>query len=244
MDNLDRVKANNAELREAIDIAESLPDDRYSEGYAEGAEAARKILDDTVTEYTDTAILSTRRYALYYSSIKAVNLPNLTTLGYGTFYSCSNLESASLPKATSADGYIFYSCEKLQSIQLPLMTKIPMNMLQYCRGLKKCDLGSATSISASAFSNCCRMTIMILRSTTMCTLANTNAFQSCYHILGTTHSTYNPNGDKDGYIYVPSALVDSYKTATNWSTYASQFRALEDYTMDGTVTGELDESKI
>lgn len=47
-----------------------------------------------------------------------------------------------------------------------------------------------------------------------------------------------------GYIYVPRAFIDSYKAAENWSTYASQFRALEDYTVDGTVTGELDESKI
>lgn len=47
-----------------------------------------------------------------------------------------------------------------------------------------------------------------------------------------------------GYIYVPRALVDTYKAATNWSTIADQFRALEDYTVDGTITGELDESKI
>lgn len=32
-----------------------------------------------------------------------------------------------------------------------------------------------------------------------------------------------------GYIYVPSALVDAYKAATNWSTYANQIRAIEDY---------------
>jgi hypothetical protein len=32
-----------------------------------------------------------------------------------------------------------------------------------------------------------------------------------------------------GYIYVPAALVDSYKAATNWSTYAEQIRAIEDY---------------
>ena len=47
-----------------------------------------------------------------------------------------------------------------------------------------------------------------------------------------------------GYIYVPAALVDSYKVATNWSTYAAQFRALEDYTVDGTTMGELDPNKI
>ena len=55
---------------------------------------------------------------------------------------------------------------------------------------------------------------------------------------------------KSGYIYVPRTMADGsdglerYKAATNWSRYASQFRALEDYTVDGTVTGELDESKI
>ena len=53
-----------------------------------------------------------------------------------------------------------------------------------------------------------------------------------------------------GYIYVPKALLSDddatkdYRRATNWSTYADQFRALEDYTVDGTITGELDPSKI
>lgn len=32
-----------------------------------------------------------------------------------------------------------------------------------------------------------------------------------------------------GYIYVPAALIDEYKTATNWATFADQFRAIEDY---------------
>ena len=47
-----------------------------------------------------------------------------------------------------------------------------------------------------------------------------------------------------GYIYVPRNLVDSYKAETNWSAYAEQIRALEDYTVDGTITGDLDETKI
>ena len=47
-----------------------------------------------------------------------------------------------------------------------------------------------------------------------------------------------------GYIYVPASLSASYKTAGNWTAFSNQFRALEDYTVDGTVTGDLDESKI
>lgn len=40
---------------------------------------------------------------------------------------------------------------------------------------------------------------------------------------------YTPMKSGTGYIYVPAALVDSYKAATNWSTYADQIRAIEDY---------------
>ena len=61
---------------------------------------------------------------------------------------------------------------------------------------------------------------------------------------GTVNTKYNPNGLKDCYIYVPSALIDSYKAATNWTTFSTQFRALENYTLDGTINGLLDPSKI
>lgn len=56
---------------------------------------------------------------------------------------------------------------------------------------------------------------MILRSPTMCTIVHTNAF------------TGTPIASGTGYIYVPSALVDTYKT--KWSAFANQIRAIEDY---------------
>lgn len=44
-------------------------------------------------------------------------------------------------------------------------------------------------------------------------------------------------------VYVPRSLIASYQTASNWSTlYASNpnlFKAIEDYTVDGTLTGEM-----
>ena len=62
--------------------------------------------------------------------------------------------------------------------------------------------------------------LVITKTDSVCTLTNTNAFEKCYHFLGTTNSQYNPTGAKDGRIYVPDSLVDSYKSATNWSAYA------------------------
>jgi hypothetical protein len=94
------------------------------------------------------------------------------------------------------------------------------------------DFHAATSIGIAGFYNCAAMTAIIIRSKTVCSLANANTF------------TNTPIKSGTGYIYVPAALVDSYKAATNWSAYAAQIRAIEDYTVDGTTTGELDPTKI
>ena len=79
------------------------------------------------------------------------------------------------------------------------------------------------------FQECYSLKTVILRNTEkVATAENSSLFASCYHILGTVNETYNPEGLKDGYIYVPDALVDSYKTATNWSTYADQIKPLSE----------------
>lgn len=101
-----------------------------------------------------------------------------------------------------------------------------------CESLTTVDLPNATSIGAYAFHNCNTLTALLLRSDTMCNLSSTVAFDLTPIKRGT------------GYIYVPSLLIDTYKAATNWVIYADQFRALEDYTVDGTTTGPLDESKV
>ena len=94
--------------------------------------------------------------------------------------------------------------------------------------LKNVDLPSATSIGAYAFHGCSSLQRLILRSETICTLSSTTAF---------TKSSFASNV---GFIYVPSALVNTYKAATNWSTYSARFRAIEDYTIDGTIAGEFE----
>ena len=41
------------------------------------------------------------------------------------------------------------------------------------------------------------------------------------------------------YFYVPRDLVDSYKSNESWSAYANNIRAIEDYSVDGTIDGEI-----
>lgn len=114
--------------------------------------------------------------------------------------------------------------------------KVRNYAFQYCSKLAIVDLPNVSSIGACAFADCTSMQTLIIRGNRVCTLSGSEGQTA---VLANT-----PIASGTGYIYVPAALVDSYKAATNWSNYASQFRALEDYTVDGTVTGELDESKI
>ena len=133
---------------------------------------------------------------------------------------------------TSIGQCAFDSCSALTTADFPAVTNIGSSAFQSCSALTTANFPVATSIGSSAFSYCSKLTALILRSETMATLSSTGAFSSTPIASGT------------GYIYVPRALVDSYKAASNWSTYASQIRALEDYTVDGTITGALDEAKI
>lgn len=183
-------------------------------------------------------------------ALTSADFPKVSSVASNMFDTCPKLESVNFPNATSIGESAFTGCSQLENANIPNATNISARVFYKCNALKRADLPNATSIGSSAFYYCYLLRAVILRSETMCTLSSTNAFNVCYHILGTAHTTYNPNGDKDGYFYVPRALLSDddetmdYRRATNWSTYASQFRALEDYTVDGTITGELDPTKI
>ena len=134
--------------------------------------------------------------------------------------------------ATSIGISAFSSCSKLTTAVFQAATSIGNQAFSSCSKLTTAVFQAATSIAGEAFGNCSKLTALILCSETMVTLSSTSALNGTPIKSGT------------GYIYVPRALVDSYKAESNWSTFAAQFRALEDYTVDGTITGALDESKI
>lgn len=128
-----------------------------------------------------------------------------------------------------AGRYAFSSCNNLTSVNFPEVTTLDGYAFS---GGKLCraDFSKLQQIRSYAFSNCKAFETLILRNNEVATL-QANAFVGC-------------NSFPNGYIYIPAALVDSYKVASMWSTYADKFRALEEYTVDGTTSGALDESKI
>lgn len=153
-------------------------------------------------------------------------------IGDYAFYNCLQLTTADFPVTKSIGLYAFRGCSQLTTADFPIATSIGNGVLYNCSKLTTADFPAVTSIEMYAFRGCSKLNALALRSQSLCSLSNSNA------ILGT------PISSGTGYIYVPSSLVDTYKSETNWSTYATQFRALEDYTVDGTITGELDADKI
>lgn len=175
------------------------------------------LIANTITSVTSQAASVRDRAFSSCTSVVSISLPAAKTIGKWAFMQCSKLATVNLPEATTLESSAFSSCPALTSVTIPKVTSLPSQGLYNCTALQKIDLPAVTSISDSVFMMDSKLTAVILRSATLVTLSNKSAFSSSGISAGT------------GYIYVPSSLVASYKTATNWATYAAQIRAIEDY---------------
>ena len=113
--------------------------------------------------------------------------------------------------------YGLAGCTKLTSVVLPAVRIMDGHSMNGCSELIKADFSNLQTIRYSTFYINNKLVTLIIRTQVVAKLEKTSAF------------TGTPIASGTGYVYVPSALVDSYKTATNWSTYADQIRAIEDY---------------
>lgn len=122
------------------------------------------------------------------------------------------------PDATKIAANAFYQMTTLETVE-STATVIEDSAFYYCTNLKKVDLTSTSpvTIQANAFASLAKFTHLIIRSTTVSSLAATSA------LTGTKIASGY------GAIYVPSGLVATYKAATNWSTYADQIFPISEY---------------
>lgn len=166
--------------------------------------------------------LSSLKYGCFYDckGLIYASFANATKIGGYAFYGCSGLTQLHIPKMTgSIDPYTFYYCSALTELRLPLTTDVKQYAFNTCKKLKIVELGNISNLGTNCFSNCSNLDTLIIRKTgtSITTLSAAKVF------------TNTPIANGTGYIYVPAALCDSFKTATNWSVYASQIRAIEDY---------------
>lgn len=119
---------------------------------------------------------------------------------------------------TTIRQYGFAYATKLIKVRFSKLTGISPNVFRWCSGLVTADFPNMNgNIGISCFASCTNFAALILRGESVVSLSSTSAFTGTKIASGT------------GLIFIKSALLEKYKVATNWSTYAAQFRAIEDY---------------
>lgn len=202
------------------------------------------VLDGTTTELYDEDVSSLKEKAMYLydgreAYITSMRFPNVLSIGGYTFSHQKKLASIYLPRLEKLTGaYQFEYCGVLEEIKLPSLKIIDnannwtVGTFDRCSAIKKIDFGDNSNtitgnIYTLTFRYCSNLEALILRWGSMIPCGTGAAFANSSIASGT------------GYIYVPRALVSTYKSASNWSTYANQIRAIEDYSDDGTVNGNI-----
>lgn len=210
------------------------------------------IINGTITEFHDDQLEIIGRSAFQYCvSLASIKLPNVKTIDDSGFADCTSLEAIDLPSVTQLKDGAFARCTNVRYVNVPALEKA-VTCFQRCEKVEKLVFPNLIDARGSIFDFCYALKIVDLHKAE-------NAFVGQYVsslkaiIIRTPTVCAHPSGYMEGnvpfvngtcFIYVPRDLVESYKVATNWSKYPNQFRALEDYTVDGTTTGAFDESKI
>ena len=171
-----------------------------------------------------------------------MDAPNVVGALDNAFPNCSNLQSINVPKVQKLVSANFQST-KISNISLPSLTEMTgQNNFNSCQQLEWADLGSVDKIKAYTFLHCSALVYIFLRKSDGVTV---NDGAQCF---GNTPFVGGGTAGLTGTAFVPSALISTYQAATNWATLYSGgtcvFKALEDYTLDGTTTGEINWAKI
>ena len=154
------------------------------------------------------------------SRLTYVKFLGRTINGSSVFQGCNSLMTLLLPNVTTiSNASNIRLCSSLESVELPALTSMTGQYnFRDCVALKRVTFGAQlANVAPYTFQSCSHLEAVVFTgATAVVTLSNTNAF------------TGTPIASGTGYVYVPDALVSSWKTASNWSTYASKIKPLSE----------------
>lgn len=190
-----------------------------------GQSLLKEILAQTaeVVEDNSVEIIKSKAFT-YNNTIKSVSFPNLIRL-HESFMQCTNLENVNFPNLIEITSMrTFSGCGKLKSLVFPKVVCLHGNInFENCTALEFIDFASPINnyreassqklplnynIGQNAFKGCTLLKTLVIRATDIpWIIANVNCFANSPFAEGGTGGT----------VYVPAALIEQYKTATNWS---------------------------
>ena len=180
-----------------------------------------------------------RKYAFVNNEIlKKVVFNKATKINAYAFRSCKSLESVYFPEVVTVENNAFeeptvfsngvkvkeinkenfpklqeigsksFARAHVEKVHLPLVELVYSYAFSKCENLTECIFDSATEILNYAFETCKKLSKLVLKNDSVVSLKYENAFSG---------TPFASNGT-GGTVYVPEALIESYKTASNWST--------------------------
>ena len=128
-------------------------------------------------------------------AIKEAIVPKITTLGYRTFNACGALTYVRMDMCADT-GWMWSLCQcgALKTAVFPSLIRITQAFLYECKSLNALVLGSAS----------------------VCELTDVGSALKSTPLRGIS-------GVYSGHVYVPSALIPEYQTATNWATLYANY---------------------
>ena len=225
-----RNKLGSTEMIKAGDIPSAL---NNFQKYAD-------MISDNVTSVSDENVTSVRASCFNYCyKLQEVYLPNVTFIGSSAFLACEILSKINIQNVETLDDSALASCRRITELYLPKAITIGGSACNSMTALKKVTLGNVKTIGmyafqsndyceeidislnenvdgidACAFRGNLRLSKLTIRGTALIPLKNSNALDD------------TPIADGIGKIYVDPSMVDTYKTATNWSIYADVIEAI------------------
>lgn len=234
--------------------------DADKDGYITEAEASvRRVINTEFRGNTDIVDASPLKHfhwvayngdaAIFFgcSSLKKISIREDSSFVGNMFAGCTALEEIELPSSISKlsvckPGSMFNGCSSLRNITLPTdMTEIGGNMFLNCISLEELDIPTTvTTIGYGVTNGCTSLKRIINRANNVAVYTGNNAFANCPNltemiILQETPPTlgYASFYNTDSCIfYVPDSVVDTYKSASGWSSMASRIKPLSSYTKD------------
>lgn len=166
---------------------------------------------ESLTKLSDFAFAGT-------TQLLNINIFNCTYIGSMAFRNSGIKELKILKDGIINSSTTFYYCNNIEKIILPLFkndtSKFITETFRNCPKLQLVDINTLTRLENLLFYNDDALKTLIFRR-----IIEINSLSSL-SILPT-------NFQSNGFLYVPESLLDSYKTATNWSAIANRIIKLE-----------------
>ena len=236
MDNV-KIVADKSELVAIADAVRSKTGNSNSMSLSEIAagienlksieEEVKVIVENQLMVLDNKLITTVKDYAFTQSSLHTINLPAAKYIGNSAFSQNFALSEINLPSVKTLGEEAFSACFSLTKIKFQNLEGIGYYALSSNTSLQSVDLTYYNDdfyIDEGAFYNCYQLQQLILRGP---------------FVQSILYDFLNYEYRESIYIYVPKNLINQY--INNNEDY--NFRALEDYTIDGTIYGELDKNK-